>query len=169
MVRFTGGCTADGSYAYEGVFEADNAGGLYASYQAGQDTLLRFEEYSMRDSYTSWSFDGEWTLPPEGEDGYAVEEIAMRCDLGRGFFETTGALSCTMGEYGRDCTLLDGLEGAVDGVGRFGLSGSFKVTESGYQGALELSGQQRLTFDLSEAEEGCFPYTLDDVAGEHCS
>ena len=56
MVRFTGGCAT--GYTYEGVLEADNAGGMFGSYVDGQNTDLRFDDYSMTDSYDACWFDG---------------------------------------------------------------------------------------------------------------
>ncbi len=168
MVRFTGGCTAPNSYTYGGVFEADNAGSLFAPYQDTLDTTLTFLDYYLEDTWSSWSFDGSWTLPPEGSDTQAPEEVALSCNLGRSTFGTFGALDCTAGEYGRECELLEGTEGEVDGVGRFGLSGSFASTETGYDGWLQLDGLQTLVFQLSDAANGCVPYTLDGEPREYC-
>jgi hypothetical protein len=168
VVTFTGGCTADGSYTYGGVLEADNAGGLYASYLEGQDTTLNFEDYSMVDDFGSWRFDGSWTVPPEAADLRSLESVDLRCDLGSGTFGTTGSMECVAGEYGRECVFLEGMEGEVEGVGRFGLSGSFTSTEAGYDGVLTLEGAQTLIFQLSDAADGCTPYTVDGVASEHC-
>ena len=170
MVRFTGGCTASGSFTYTGIFEADNAGGLYADYEDGRDTILTFQEYSMADSYGSWLFNGSWSVPPESAAERAVEDVALSCDLGGGTtFGTFGSMECGSGEYGRECDLLQGMEGEIEGVGRFGLSGSFVVTETGHDGWLQLEGIQTLVFDLSGTVEGCIPYTLDDAPGEYCT
>ena len=170
MVRFTGGCTATGSYTYGGIFEADNAGGLYADYEDGKETTLNFQEYSMADAYGAWSFHGSWSVPPESAENHTVEDVALSCDLGGGTtFGTFGSMDCVAGEYGRECDLLQGMEGEIEGVGRFGLSGSFVVTETGHDGWLQLEGIQTLVFDLSGTVEGCIPYTLDDAPGEYCT
>ena len=168
MVRFTGGCTAAGSYTYEGVLEADNAGGMFGSYVDGQNTDLRFDDYSMTDSYDAWWFDGLWSLPSDATDAGTLETVSLSCDLGNGSFGTFGEQDCAAGEYGRECTYSEGTEGEAGGVGRFGLSGSFAVTEKGYDGTLTMEGQQTLIFQLAEAADGCTPYTLDGVPGEHC-
>lgn len=170
MVRFTGGCTATDSYTYGGLLEADNAGGLYAAYEDGKETTLNFQDYSMTDAYESWSFQGSWSVPSESAAIRTVEDVALSCDVGGGTtFGTFGSIDCVAGEHGRECDLLEGMEGEVDGVGRFGLSGSFAATETGYDGRLQLDGMQTLVFELSEAAQGCIPYALDGVPGEFCS
>ena len=168
MVRFTGGCTASGSFSYEGVLEADNAGGMFASYEDGRNTDLRFADYSMTDAYDAWWFDGSWSLPSNATEAGTLETVSLSCDLGNGSFGTFGEQDCVTGEYGRECTYSEGTEGEAGGVGRFGLSGSFAVTEKGYDGTLTMEGQQTLIFLLSDASDGCTPYTLDGVPGEHC-
>lgn len=168
LVRFIGGCTASGSFTYEGMLEADNAGGLFANHEEGRNTHMRFEDYSMTDSFDAWWFDGSWALPFDATDAGTLEQVALSCDLGKGSFGTFGEQDCVAGEHGRECTYGAGVEGEVSGVGRFGLSGSFAVTEDGYDGELTMKGRQTLVFLLSDASEGCTPYTVDGQPGMHC-
>ena len=106
----------------------------------------------MTDSYDAW-FDGLWSLPSDATDAGTLETVSLSCDLGNGSLVPLGWITLLANMVAN--VLQRRTEGEAGGVGRFGLSGSFAVTEKGYDGTLTMEGQQTLIFQLAEAADGC--------------
>jgi hypothetical protein len=153
------GCVTSAGATYVGRLIATNAPTFFGQpeYDPARPTTVLFDSFSQSDADGKLVFDGTISQSAPDAAGRIRTETELTFDLG---FALT--LDLAMDCLDTACTIAEGSNGAVDGVGTFAIRGELAAKPLGLDGWVELEGEDLMRVEFVEGE-ACSPVTVDDA------
>lgn len=161
-------CTGPSGATWDGVLEAENP-------LTWEDTMgepagamrIVAEQFSMQDGPMALTFDGTWSQTDTAIGADSTASYDLVAGIGPHIMTLVGDMAITWEDGVTHTTCVDGLRGAVEGLGDFDVSCDMIDfgSEDGV-GFVEMKGVDTLRVELTPDAEGCLPTWIDGVASE---